>query len=296
MDWNRDSTVGNVLGQPWRIIEDAQTLTRVTTRPAYRADDRLVDQFQEDGFVVVRDAFSPWVDALCEGLERNLESPSQFAFPCDSTKPGEPGRFFDSYCNWQRIPEYLTFVLSSPAAAMAAQFMRSESAQLFHDHAFCKEAGTRKPTPWHHDMPYYCVDGSQTVSIYVALDAMGTDTAIQFVKRSHRSGQLHLPRAFSDGAYYKSDDPELQPVPEPAEADVFCEALEPGDTVLFDFRTLHGSGAAPTKDRRRAFSTRWLGDDAVYVDRPGETSPPLEDLGLMPGDRLRPDWFPVLWP
>ena len=72
-------------------------------------------------------------------------------------------------------------------------------------------------------------------------------------------------------------------------------ALEPGDTVLFDFRTLHGSTATETRHRRRAISTRWLGDDMVYFERPGETSPPLKDLGIAPGERMREDWFPILW-
>ncbi|UGA37437.1 hypothetical protein JOS77_25995 [Chromobacterium haemolyticum] len=43
-------------------------------------------------------------------------------------------------------------------------------------------------------------------------------------------------------------------------------------------------------------SLRWLGDDARYVERPGRTSPPYPDHGMQPGQRLREDWFPVLWP
>ena len=77
--------------------------------------------------------------------------------------------------------------------------------------------------------------------------------------------------------------------------DIRCWALAPGDAVLFDFRTLHGSTDAPVESRRRAFSTRWLGDDVRYLARPGETSPPYGDMGLESGARMREDWFPVLW-
>ena len=69
----------------------------------------------------------------------------------------------------------------------------------------------------------------------------------------------------------------------------------PGDTVLFHFETLHGTGAATMKTGRRAFSTRWLGDDMRYLDRPGETSPPYVDHDMQSGDVMREDWFPVLW-
>ncbi|PKP79281.1 MAG: phytanoyl-CoA dioxygenase, partial [Alphaproteobacteria bacterium HGW-Alphaproteobacteria-2] len=47
--------------------------------------------------------------------------------------------------------------------------------------------------------------------------------------------------------------------------------------------------------RRRAFSLRLVGDDAVYVERPGRTSPPYPGHGMTPGQRLREDWFPTLF-
>ena len=89
-----------------------------------------------------------------------------------------------------------------------------------------------------------------------------------------------------------------QPCPlecEIKDKDLRAFELEPGDTLLFDFRTLHGTTAAPIKRQRRAFSTRWLGDDMVYFERPGETSPPLKDLGVKPGMRMPEDLFPVVW-
>jgi len=292
-------TVGNVQGATWRVLDDARPLAATIDRPAYEADPTLVDRFQRDGVVIVPGAFGEWVEPLRTGLQRNLDDPSAYAFPCDSTGVDEPGRFFDSYCNWQRVGEYLAFVMSSQAASMAATFMRSDTAQLFHDHAFCKEEGTQKATPWHHDLPYYCVDGAQTVSIYVALDDVGVDSTVRFAKGSHLTGELYFPRAFSSGENYTTADASMQVVPTIDDLedrfDVLAEPLRAGDAVLFDFRTLHGTTDAPIAARRRAFSTRWLGDDVGYCERPGETSPPLTDLGVATGERLRPDWFPVLW-
>jgi len=72
--------------------------------------------------------------------------------------------------------------------------------------------------------------------------------------------------------------------------------MQPGDAVLFDFRALHGAGGNVARQRRRAFSTRWLGDDVRYVERPGRTSPPFPGHDMRAGQRLREDWFPVLWP
>lgn len=293
------STVGNSSNAvDWRAIEDLRPLAAATKRPAYTASADDIEAFQQDGVAYLPDAFRDWVDPLRAGLQRNLENPDSFAFPCDSTNENEPGRFFDSYCNWQLIPEYLTFVLSSTAASIAAAFMQSATAQLFHEHSFSKEPATAKATPWHHDLPYYCIDGQQTASIYVALDDISVETAVQFLRGSHRTGEIYKPRTFSDGAEYTTGDDSMvsAPATSPAADRVFSTPLAAGDALIFDFRTLHGSTDAPLQDRRRAFSTRWLGDDTHYVERPGETSPPLTDLGLEPGDRMRDDWFPVLWP
>jgi ectoine hydroxylase-related dioxygenase (phytanoyl-CoA dioxygenase family) len=71
--------------------------------------------------------------------------------------------------------------------------------------------------------------------------------------------------------------------------------MEPGDAILFDFRTAHGARGNPTAARRRALSLRWVGDDAYYVERPGRTSPPYHGHGMQPGQKLREDWFPVVF-
>ena len=263
------------------------------------ADTAAIDRFQHDGATVLRGVFEEWVEPLRAGLERNLGAPQDYAFPCESAPDGEPGRFFDSYCNWLLIPEYLDHVTSSCAASMAGQLMRSHRAQLFHEHAFCKEPGTRRATPWHQDLPYYCIDGTQTVSLYVSLDDASAETAVRFVKGSHRWGRLFYPRVFLDGSDFNTADAGLEPVPDidahPRDYDILAWDLEPGDAIAFDFRTLHGTTAGRVQSRRRALSTRWLGDDVTYCRRPGETSPPFPDIGLRDGDLMREDWFPIMW-
>jgi ectoine hydroxylase-related dioxygenase (phytanoyl-CoA dioxygenase family) len=250
---------------------------------------------------LLRGASSQWVDCLRAGLQRNLDNPRQFAFPCESNPAGEPGRFFDSYCNWQLIPEYLDYISHSAAASIAGQFMDTAYAQFFHEHAFMKAPGTQRATPWHQDLPYYCVDGFKTASVYIALDQADADVALQFVRGSHRWEKLFYPRVFEDGSAFNDDKPNaaMETVPDidarRKQYDIAAWPLQPGDTIVFDFRTLHGTGNATVKSIRRAFSSRWLGDDVTYCERPGETSPPYVEHGMKHGGRMRSDWFPVLW-
>ena len=48
--------------------------------------------------------------------------------------------------------------------------MGARQVRLYHDHLLVKEPGTRQPTPWHQDQPYYNVDGRQTCSVWMPVD------------------------------------------------------------------------------------------------------------------------------
>lgn len=257
-----------------------------------------VEAFQRDGAVCLRGLFTPWIELLERGVEANMAAPGGYG--TENTKPGEPGRFFDDYCNWQRIPEFERFVLESDAARIAAEVMGSRIAQFFHEHVLVKEPGTEKHTPWHQDIPYYCVEGHQTVSFWMPLDPVPHETSLRIIKGSHRWEKLvHPVKWLSDADFYQDDDqfmdlPDIEA--EPDRYEILSWALEPGDAVLFSFRAVHGAAGNPTAARRRAFSHRWLGDDARFAERRGRTSPPFPGINQQAGERLREDWFPVLWP
>ena len=72
-------------------------------------------------------------------------------------------------------------------------------------------------------------------------------------------------------------------------------SLQPGDAIAFDFRVLRGARGNHTSRRRRVLSLRFVGDDAVYCPRSGQTSPPFTGHNMIPGQKLRRDWFPVIW-
>lgn len=254
--------------------------------------DEGIAQFQRDGVTLVRGLFADHVGALRAGVARNMDAPGPYA--SDNDKAGETGRFFDDYCNWQRIPEFNAVIHDSPAAQVAADLMASLRIQLFHDHVLVKEPGTSMATPWHQDGPYYFVEGRQTVSFWSPLDPV-TDATLRCVAGSHLWEKPVLPTRWVKGDAFFDPAPYM-PVPDPdAEGmDIREWDMTPGDAVAFNFGVLHGARGNTSRDRRRAFSLRLVGDDALYTQRPGPTSPPFPDHGMVTGDRLREDWFPVL--
>ena len=264
-----------------------------------RIDDDAGAAYAELGALCLRGAFTDWIETLRAGVERNREQPGPYF--AENVVDGDDGRFWDDYCNWQRIPEFNAFVTESDAAELAARIMRSDTAQFFHDHVLVKEARTPKPTPWHQDAPYYFTDGSQTVSFWLPLDPVSRAESLRMVAGSHRWPKPVLPVKWLDDAdFYARDNEQYMPLPDLDDPDCGETILEwemqPGDAVLFDFRTVHGARGNFQDRRRRAFSMRWVGNDAHYVERQGRTSPPYPGHGMVDGQRLREDWFPVLWP
>ncbi len=257
--------------------------------------DAMIETYQRNGVVLVPGLFADWVGPLRAGVERNMAEPGPYA--SENEKPGETGRFFDDYCNWQRIPEFVRVVNDSPAAQVAAELMGSEQVQMFHDHVLVKEPGTSMATPWHSDGPYYFVEGRQTVSFWSPLDPVDQAT-LRLVPGSHAWEKPVLPMAWVKEQAYFPNVEDFMPVPDPeAEGMEIVEwAMQPGDAVAFNYHVLHGTRGNRSDARRRAFSLRLLGDDARYVERPGRTSPPFPGHGMVAGQRLREDWFPVIWP
>lgn len=253
-----------------------------------------IDAFQRDGVLLVKGLFKDHVDTLRKGVDRNMAEPGEYA--AENLKPGEGGRFFDDYCNWSRIPEFEDVIRTSPAAEVAADLMRSDRVQLFHDHVLVKEPGTSKPTPWHQDGPYYFVEGRQTVSFWSPLDPV-REATLRCVAGSHLWPKAVLPTRWLSETNFYPDEENYMPVPDPdAEGmDIREFAMEPGDAVAFNYMTLHGARGNTSTTRRRAFSLRLVGDDARYVERPGRTSPPFPGHDMVAGQRLREDWFPRLF-
>ena len=146
--------------------------------------------------------------------------------------------------------------------------------RLFHDHMLVKEPGTTIRTPWHQDQPFYCIDGSQTISFWIPLDPVSRRHAWSSSPARTR-GTWFMPRvvlrrerarvrrgharggARRRGRSRRVHDPRL------------------GDAAGRRGRVQHADaarGRGPRR-RRRAVSFRLIGDDVRFAVRPHPTSP-----------------------
>ncbi|EMW5170236.1 phytanoyl-CoA dioxygenase family protein [Raoultella sp. XY-1] len=261
-------------------------------------DSQTIDSYQQDGVVLLKGVFRPWIESLAAGVSELMANPSEYGHartvvPKDGSAP-----FFQDYCNWSRIPDFERFVLHSPAAEIAAALMQSKTATFFHEHTLVKPPGGSTVTPWHHDQPYYCVEGQQNVSFWIPLDPVAEAISLRCIRGSHRWGDEFSPTRFNGSKLYAhSRFKELPDIDaHQDDYDIVSWALEPGDAVAFHYRTLHGARGNATARARRVFSARWVGDDATFADRGGVTSPPFPELTLKDGEALVSPLFPRVWP
>jgi len=253
-----------------------------------------IDFYKNQGAIVIKNVFKPWIDLLRTGFEKVLKKPGPHA---RENVKNEEGRFFEDYCNWQRIPEFKKFAEESPAAQIVAEATGSKSIQLFHEHIFVKDPGTIKETPWHQDMPYYCVDGNDTGSFWIPLDSISKENSLKILLGSHKLPKLVRPTKWSNNQSWYSNDSNFMDMPDIKilEKNILKSEMSLGDVILFNFKVLHSSPGNSENIPRRAFSMRFMGDDVKYIDRGGETSPPFKGIDLKIGAKMREDWFPVVW-
>jgi len=231
--------------------------------------------YAKSGAICVKGAFKNEVEKLRAGVDRLLQEPGPFA-----SEHATSGRFFEDYCNWERIEQFKSFVLQSNAGEMAADLLLGP-VQFFHDHVIVKSAGTSVPTPWHQDISYFPVKAKKNVSFWIALDYVHESVSPQFVEGSHELDTEFAPRSFDNGNVYAdaTDDRSIIDIEAMVKGKKLLSwSLEPGDFIAFNFKTLHWAPEKMLTNPRRAFVMRWVGHGSRYYRRQGTPPYPWQDL------------------
>jgi ectoine hydroxylase-related dioxygenase (phytanoyl-CoA dioxygenase family) len=242
-----------------------------------------VDAYRRDGAVCVRGALGADEVAMASrGIDAVLADPSPLAIRASAA---EDGAFVEDFCNGGRVPEFEALARTSRLAEMAGTLTGSRAIRLYHDHVLVKEPGTEQPTPWHQDLPYYDVEGTQNASVWIPVDPVPEASSLRIVAGSH-VGPWFLPRTFLDGQPKWFAEGTLAELPDiesdPTRFPILAWGLEPGDVVFFHMLALHGTGGFAGPGRRRVLSLRFLGDDMVRTERLWRTSPPADAIGDTP--------------
>ena len=236
---------------------------------------------------------------LRAGTEQALQAPGRYAnvqSPAD-----DPGFFFTEYYLTRRLDAFHRFVTESPGGEIASRLLGADEVRFFFDGLFVKEPGTRKPSQWHQDQPYYPVDGEQIMVLWTPLDPVTVQTSLEVIRGSHRWGKWYVPVLFRSDTRLELADERYEVMPDiDAERDrheILSWDMQPGDCIAFHGLALHGARGNPLSNRRRALATTWLGDDTVFAPRAGELEAHFSGLSYPVGARLTDQReFPLAWP
>jgi len=262
------------------------------------ADD-AVTAYAQDGVAVVRGLMTPAeLELITVGINKVLDNRSSASRIASSID--DPGLFVEDFCRWGEIDEISKVALRSGVPRVAAELMDSPTARFYHDHVLVKESGTKQPTPWHQDQPYYNVSG-RGISAWIPVDKIPKEGCPEFWAGSHL-GPWRLPRSFLEQEAHWFPEGSLTEMPDieadRSRYDIRRWSLSPGDVIFFDFATVHSAPGFPFSGRRRVLSLRYLGPDARHAPRPWTTSPDFPGLSreLPEGAEFDHPYFPIAWP
>lgn len=263
-------------------------------------DPELADTFDRDGIVCVRNVVTAdWVERLRDVIDFAISNDAVEGSD-KAAKAGKRGKFVGQGALFLRFPVVRQFVFDSPLAEIAAHITRSSAVRIFDDGFFVKEPNTEVRTPWHHDIPYEPIEGTQTASAWVALDEVTAATgAVEFVAGSHKWGKLFIPVEFGteqERPHREADRMTYMPDidAERSQYRIVSFDMQPGDVTFHSLKTVHGAGGNTSLNRRRrAFTLRVCGDDVVGCERPVTAR---INATVRDGEPLNDTDFPVLWP
>ena len=254
-----------------------------------------IEQYRRDGVSVVRQAVgAELVAKLAEATDRALADIAGDAEIYEGTR--ERPLSYGELQVWKRFAPFREAILQGDLARHAAEHMGSTRAQIYFDQLLVKEPGAKKRTPWHQDIPYWKVNGRQICSLWLALDRIPGSSALEFVRGSQDWSE-HNPEHFMDGSPYQGAGlarlPDIEGHRD--DYDIATFDLESGDAIIFQAAMVHGAPGVERGGRRRAYSTRWLGDDAVFVAKPGERGFPADDSGQRAGKPYTGPDYPIIF-
>lgn len=256
--------------------------------------------YDRDGVVCIRGQFDEeWIIRMRNACTNDMaESKGRVREVYDEEGPGH---FYGKVFMGRDDHNFRTYNFESPAAQIAAEIMDLDNVRFFYDQLFIKTPGTKAPTPWHHDLPYWPFRGNHIASVWLALTPVDQETSgVVYIAGSHKWGKFY--RAVTPDQDTKFSADSLEECPEfhkefhNPEYKFLSWDMKPGDVLVHHPLTVHGSGRNQSATQTRiGLSCRYIGGDAVWDPR--DHVMVIDDTehlqaGVLPTDDKI---FPVAW-
>lgn len=263
------------------------TSASIVTKSRQFSSEEL-DQFQQDGYVVVRGLTSPadvaWMRQITDIGLRDLIEPIEYEaelnYPGSPTsKEAEGGRTVRRlkqahsrgflFTEWMLRPEILNRIQQLLGPRVVCPLAH-------HNCIMTKHPRYSSETGWHQDIRYWSFQRPELINAWIALGSERPENGcLQVIPGSHR---LILNRnRLDDELFFRSDLPENQRLIESKE---FVQ-LNPGDVLFFHCRTLHAASRNSTNETKYSAVFTFRAEDNPPIK--GTRSAALPELLLTPG-------------
>lgn len=266
-------------------------------------------EFYEKGYLrpgrVLDDAR---VDALRDVIARRKENPDEAFDLLDpelwpATRTGNeprPERSVDFLFDlWRSDETFRSLAFDPVLARWARQLIGYPAVRVLEDNALDKPAGIGGELRWHQDWSYWPIAQPSAVTAWIALDDVdAVNGAMSIAVGSHLAGE-RLPADFGTGEPYLRDRRPswVHAIEDPVAAGYPIEIVElgVGEVSFHSALTWHASGVNDSDRSRRAAVVRYVGDGTTWLGaRRYDYNYTDEQIGIVPGDPITGDFFPLV--
>jgi len=246
-----------------------------------------VQQFEEDGVLMIRGGMKDWVDFLSKTTEHQIANPHIWSLV------GRMSGLYDYIQRnmWMTNDGFRDFLYYSPLGHIISQVARTPEVRVSTDMLL---VNPNKGFGWHQDNQNGPIDFPDAVRWWVAMDKCGENDfgAPEYLLGSHRNSSVSGEAVFVDLS--TGDLPNYQKT--------LKFVAEPGDLLIWDSRTIHRIVAPPGQSWAEGTQRRALGGTAakagaIYLNKGGASA--ISDLAghsQQGGELLGGPYFPRIYP
>ena len=241
----------------------------VTQAPNYQLSQSDVDQFHEDGFLMIRDYFSRSEMERFSDIAR-CDREMLLNFPYTSLDAeGRPTKLFV----WSKLRSdiYSAYARHEALVEPWDQLLGGQ-VTYFHHKMMMKEPNTLGAWEWHQDYGYYYEHylRPDMGGVMITIDeASKTNGCLEVLRGSHRFGRVDHSRLGHQSEYETAADPDRVKVLLACCERVYCE-MTPGTVLFFHANLLHHSGPNLSNSPRWALISNYTRtDNPPFAASPG---------------------------
>ncbi|WP_353257613.1 phytanoyl-CoA dioxygenase family protein [Hyphomonas sp.] len=278
-----------------RAVADAQIEAHLTALKGLNLDAFARDLWEPAG----RGESFGTPDFDLAALRRAIRADPEARPLREAEDAAKDGLFLYDTGFWRHESAVRSVALDSRLPELLADILDTSRLHFWDAEAFIKLAHTAQRTAFHQDLSYMQAKGQKCASVWIPLDvADSANGTMQYVRGSNRWNRLFAPNALvAQTPLPASGLPKLPDIEgNMADFDIISFDVKPGDVIIHEGRTVHGSGGNNSHRPRRAFSLQYCGDDVRYHKRAGRFFSSRMTHSLLPGDALFAKDYPVVWP